>query len=97
MSRELIVHTEAEAEILHALEWYAQRSGVAARAFMQELSSMVALAARSPESWPIRFGNTRHIVFPRFPFDLVFRIKGETVEIVAVAHQRRRPSYWSNR
>jgi toxin ParE1/3/4 len=97
MNRELIIHADAEAEILHALEWYAQRSRVAARAFVQELSGMMALAARSPESWPESFGNTRQIVFPRFPFNLVFRIKGETIEIVAVAHQRRRPSYWSDR
>jgi plasmid stabilization system protein ParE len=97
MNRELIVHTEAEEEILQAVAWYAERSLVAARAFVHELSGMVALAAHSPESWPIGFGNTRRIVFPRFPFDLVFRIKGETIEIVAVAHQRRRPSYWRNR
>ena len=97
MIRDVIVHIEAEAEILQALAWYAERSAVAARAFVQELNSMVVLAVRSPESWPRGFGNTRHIVFPRFPFNLVFRVKGETMEIVAVAHQRRRPSYWKDR
>ena len=97
MNRDIILHIEAEAEIFQALAWYADRSAVAARAFVQELSSMVALAARSPETWPRGHGNTRHIVFPRFPFDLVFRRKGETVEIVAVAHQRRQPRYWRDR
>lgn len=97
MNRDIIVHIEAEAEILQALAWYAERSAVAARAFVQELSRMVVLAARAPETWPRSYGNTRHIVFPRFPFDLVFRMKGDTMEIVAVAHQRRRPSYWRNR
>lgn len=52
MNRELIVHADAEAEILQALTWYAERSTAAARAFAQELSRMVALAARAPESWP---------------------------------------------
>jgi plasmid stabilization system protein ParE len=97
MIRDVIVHTEAEAEIFQALQWYEERSAVAARAFVQELSRMVLLAVRSPEGWPRSHGNTRHIVFTRFPFDLVFRVKGETMEIVAVAHQRRRPSYWSDR
>ena len=97
MNREVILHSEAETEILQALEWYAERSAIAARAFVQELSSMVVLAARSPESWPKSAANTRRIVFPRYPFDLVFRIRGETVEIVAVAHQRRRPAYWQYR
>jgi len=97
MIRGVILHTEAEEEIFQALAWYAERSAVAARAFVQELSSMVRLAVQSPESWPRGYGKTRHIVFPRFPFDLVFRMKGETIEIVAVAHQRRRPSYWKDR
>ena len=97
MIRDVIVHIEAEAEILQALAWYAERSAVAARAFVQELNSMVLLAVRSPESWPRGNRNTRHIVFPRFPFNLVFRVKGETMEIVAVAHQRRRPWYWKDR
>ena len=97
MNRKVILHSEAEAEILQALEWYAERSAIAARAFVQELSSMVVLAGRSPESWPRSAANTRHIVFPRFPFDLVFRMQGETLEIIAVAHQRRRPAYWQYR
>ena len=97
MNREVILHNEAEAEILQAVEWYAERSAIAARTFVQELSSMVVLAARSPESWPKSLSNTRRIVFPRFPFDLVFRMRGATVEIVAVAHQRRRPAYWQYR
>lgn len=97
MTREVILHIEAEVEVLQALEWYAERSAIAARAFVQELTHVIRLAVRSPETWPKSFGNTRHIVFPRFPFDLVFRLKGQIIEIVAVAHQRRRPWYWTSR
>ena len=97
MNRKPIVHAEARAEILEAITWYAQRSAVAASAYVHELASMVTLATRSPESWPRISGNIRRIVFPSFPFDLIFRTKGETLEIVAVAHQRRRPFYWRNR
>lgn len=97
MIHTIVVHTDAETEILEALAWYAERSALAARAFVQEMMSMVVLADRSPETWPRSFGNTRRIVFPHFPFDLVFRMKGETIDIVAVAHHRRRPWYWRNR
>lgn len=97
MTREVILHIEAEVEILQALEWYAERSAIAARAFVHELSRVVSLAVSSPETWPKAVGNTRRIVFPRYPFDLVFRLRGETLEIVAVVHQRRRPGYWADR
>jgi toxin ParE1/3/4 len=97
MNRQIIVHSEAEEEIFQALAWYAERSGIAARAFVHELTSMVRLAVGSPESWPRSLEDTRRIVFPRFPFDLVFRVKDEAIEIVAVAHHRRRPAYWRSR
>jgi plasmid stabilization system protein ParE len=97
MNRSIILHSEAEAEILGALAWYQQRSGLAARAFVQELTHVVRLAAQSPGTWPLHIGNTRRVVFPRFPFSLVFRMRGEAVEVVALAHQRRRPDYWDDR
>ena len=97
MTSQIIFHSDAEAEILEALVWYEERSGLAARAFVQELSHVVRLAAQSPKTWPMIFGGTRQIVFPRFPFNLVFRARGDVIEIVVVAHQRRRPFYWRNR
>ena len=97
MIHTIVVHSDAETEILEALAWYAERSDLAARAFVQEMMSMVVMVDRSPQTWPKSFGNTRRIVFLHFPFDLVYRMKGETIEIVAVAHHRRRPWYWRNR
>ena len=97
MTRDLILHPEAEDEVLQTLEWYAERSALAARAFVYELNGVINRAARSPESGPRMFGNIRRIVFPNFPFDLVFRQQGKVIEIVAVAHHRRRPLYWKNR
>ena len=97
MTRDIILHTEAEIEILQAVEWYAERSLLATRAFIYELNGVIVRAARSPDTWPRTFGNARRIVFPNFPFDLVFRRSGERIEIVAVAHHRRRPAYWKNR
>ena len=97
MTHEVILHSEAEIEVLEALDWYADRSALAARAFVHELNLVIVRVARSPETWPKISGGTRRIVFPHFPFNLVFRTKGDVVEIIAVAHQRRRPSYWRNR
>ncbi len=97
MTREVILHHEAETEILQALDWYAERSALAARAFVHELNGVIVKAARSPNTWPRALRDTRRIVFPHFPFALVFRMSGEAVVVVAVAHQRRRPAYWKNR
>jgi toxin ParE1/3/4 len=36
-------------------------------------------------------------VTDRFPYQIVYRISGDSVWIVAVMHQSRRPGYWKKR
>jgi hypothetical protein len=40
------------------------------------------------------FGGTSS---PRFPFSLVYRVLESEVEVLAVAHGKRRPGYWRSR
>ncbi len=39
----------------------------------------------------------RRIVVRRFPYLVFFEVRGETVEVVAVAHASREPGYWRAR
>ncbi len=39
----------------------------------------------------------RGIPLRRFPFTLLYRVRGTVVQIVAVAHKRKRPGYWRRR
>jgi len=39
----------------------------------------------------------RRLVLAKFPFSLIYEVDGEVILIVAVAHLRRRPQYWSER
>lgn len=90
-------HPEALQDALSARDWYAERSPLAARGFLLALEDAVAAVTENPEISPVRSRGCRHYVFPsRYPFALVYRLTPE-VEVVAVAHQRRRPGYWWKR
>jgi hypothetical protein len=39
----------------------------------------------------------RRFPLRRFPFALVYRIDGESLRFIAVAHRRRSPEYWRRR
>lgn len=39
----------------------------------------------------------RRCILRVFPYSLVFRVEGDTVWIMAVAHMSRRPGYWRRR
>jgi plasmid stabilization system protein ParE len=90
-------HPEALEETKAAREWYAERSLVASRSFVSELIHAINLVSESPETWPTYKGNTRRYVFPRFPFSLAYRVIEEKIQIIAVAHTKRKPGYWKNR
>lgn len=95
--RHVELHPAALAEARAARLWYAASSPRSADAFMFELDRGVELIAESPERWPAHHLGTRRWLFHRFPFSLVYRVKGETITVVALAHARRRPAYWRER
>lgn len=84
-----------EAEV--ARDWYAERSLMASKAFVSELNHAVEQLAETPDRWPQYEAGTRRYVFPRFPFSLIYRVLDEKIQILAVAHTKRRPEYWKER
>lgn len=90
-------HSEVAEEVDAALVWYLQRSVRAAEAFVDELERGVAAIQEAPHRWPVFEGTFRRFLLRRFPFYIVYRETDESIEIVAVAHGRRRPGYWRAR
>jgi plasmid stabilization system protein ParE len=90
-----IGHAAQEVESTYA--WYAAWDVAAARGFREELRQAVDAVAASPQTWPRYWSRARRYVFPRYPFSLIYIVRGEALEIVAVAHGRRRPGYWRSR
>lgn len=87
-------HFEAAAETAAAAAWYRERGESAGIAFLAELDHAVFQVAQAPARWPLYIEGTRRYLFRRFPFALVYRELHGFIQIVAVAHGRRRPGYW---
>jgi plasmid stabilization system protein ParE len=88
---------EALWEIDDAFERYLERSHRAAEAFVREVDRAVALIASSPTIWPYFEAGTRRYVLRRFPYNIIYREILAGIEVVAVAHHKRRPRYWIGR
>lgn len=87
----------AEAEMNEAAQFYeTEASGLGAE-FLDEIQRALDRILNWPELGKIVSANFRSSVLARFPFSLVYRIEDDTVLMVAVAHQRRRPNYWITR
>jgi plasmid stabilization system protein ParE len=88
---------EARREIDDAFEWYLERSLQAAESFVHEVDSAIALVASSPTIWPRFEAGTRRYILRKFPYNIVYREVPTGIEVVAVAHHKRRPRYWTRR
>ncbi len=95
--RQIDVHPDAVAEAQAAAQWYGERSALAAEAFLAELDHAVEKIAENPEMYPQYVRGTRRYLLQRFPFYLVYRQVAGKLEIIAIAHGRRKPGFWKKR
>jgi len=91
------VHPEAEAESDGAFEWYWARSESAALGFDAALRDAFGNLRRSPKMCAPYLYGTRRVMLHRYPYFVVFRELARKIQIVAVAHAKRRPGYWRGR
>jgi hypothetical protein len=64
--------------------------------FVFAVNVMLSKIVEDPDRWP-SFADVRRCVLKRFPYNVLFRFNDEQIEIVAIAHHKRRPGYWSRR
>jgi plasmid stabilization system protein ParE len=90
-------HPLAADEAQAAERWYRERNETTSRRFQRELGRAIEQISERPETGSPYLSNTRRVLLRRFPFFVVYRVRGDSVELVAVAHARRRPGYWRAR
>jgi toxin ParE1/3/4 len=91
------VHPQAKAEIKVAFDWYWQRSESAALGFDAAWRETISELRRVPRAFAQYLRGTRRAIVERYPYSIVFRELPRKIQIIAVAHAKRRPGYWAGR
>jgi plasmid stabilization system protein ParE len=90
-------HPEARIEADDAFDWYRERSRTAAERFQQQLEAAQDAIQATPNAWAEYMLGTRHYLLKRYPYVVVYRVTENRIEVIAVAHGRRKPGYWADR
>ena len=93
----VVFRPEARAEVLEAQNWYESRAVGLGLEFARVVDAAVASAARNPETFAYVAGTCRRALLRKFPFSLVFRVRGDELLVIAVFHHRRNPSQLTQR
>ena len=92
------LHSEAREEFLSAVARYeSEVSGLGAR-FIAEIARAISLLLDAPNLGAPHGGKLRRFVIDdHFPYSIVYTVAGQTLYVVSVAHDARRPGYWKGR
>jgi plasmid stabilization system protein ParE len=90
-------HPAARRELDDALNWYLDRSPRASERLAIAIDRAVENISDDQMRFPVIGRNLRSCSVDRFPYALVFRIESDKIYVIAVAHAKRRPSYWKDR
>lgn len=92
-----LISSAAEWDYTEALKWYAERSFAAAAHFEAEFGRALAAIEAHPERYPRCDDRHRCYLMDRFPYQIMYRQQGEIWAVIAVAHAKQRPGYWTDR
>jgi toxin ParE2 len=93
----VVSHPEADQELEGAARWYEQRQPSLGDDFIDEFERTLRRIVAEPERWRRIRGDNRKLNFQRFPYAIVYSVRGEVLYIKAVMHLHRRPFYWQHR
>ncbi len=93
-----VFHPSAEAEHLESIAYYeSKRPGLGA-SYLAEFERILVYVCESPQRYPIEMKpDLRCGRMKRFPYTVLYRNVSGTIQVLAVAHHRRRPQYWLGR
>jgi plasmid stabilization system protein ParE len=88
---------EARADFDAAYDWYADRSLAAAIGFASEVDVAIEAIAAAPDRFVRTYAGCRSCRLKRYPYCIVYHQVEDVIHVIAVAHAKRRPGFWSER
>ena len=89
---------QAAAELAADFRYYEKRYPGRGRRFVAAVDMALARIAEAPGRYAILYEpDIRSAKVQRFPYRVVYLVVDEIVDVIAVAHAKRRPGYWRRR
>ena len=94
----LEIRPAAKRDFDEAADWYRDRDRELRNRFTGAIRTALSAIRQRPLSYPVVFGNeVRRVVVDRFPYSIFYKMKGDTILVIAIFHQSRNPIIWTGR
>lgn len=88
----------AQRDIQEAREWYGAVSPALEERFAGAIADTLAIGLTHPLAFPVvHRGDVRRAVVSGFPYQIFYRLRGDSLVVIAVTHGSRHPRHWQRR
>ena len=97
MLKKIEYHPLVKLEIQESARWYDERMTGLGFEFLLEVKSAESKIQKNPYTWPNYEAGTKRFLLKRFPYAIIYLVTEDRIQIIAVAHCKRKPGYWKKR
>lgn len=90
-------HPAADLELSEAADYYDRESPGLGAELIAAVRIATDLVSKYPKMAPRVHGAVRRKMIDGFPYSILYSVEETEIFVVAVAHHRRRPTYWLTR
>ena len=92
------VGPEADRELTESALYYAREANLRlGLAFIDTFERALELLCSNPQLGALWRNERRRFPLARFPYSIIYYVKGEELRVIAIAHHARMPGYWAGR
>ena len=90
-------HPAARTDLDQSAVWYDLHRPGLGDEFLAEVEATITRILEHPERWREIEVGVRGCRVNRFPFVVIYRVRQQMIQIVALSHHSRLPGYWKGR
>jgi toxin ParE1/3/4 len=88
---------EAGLEFFETIKYYEEKSKGLGLDLLKEIKAAINVIRNFPECCSLRKDETRRFLINRFPYLIIYMYYNNNIWIIAFAHCKRKPEYWTKR
>ena len=93
----LLFHPDVFFEVKSSYDWYQNQADGLGKDFLNELEHGYHAIVELFDTWPKFSNGLRRFILSRFPYSIIYRKNNNSIFIIAVMHNSRKPGYWFDR
>jgi len=90
-------HPDAVNELIAAAQYYEEQQIQLGKRFLDSIDEALSFLKQNPSIWrPDHLGRRKQRV-KQFPYLIIYKYEREQIDVLAIAHAKRKPGYWKAR